>query len=247
MGNYIKLISLLLFGTISLVGCANKPFVSQAQLQERAIISQYNDALAFANECSDKYKNNADFLTTHAEISVKGLNPPNKIELMSSNKKLTNNQKKVFQSFIKLRDECSQGVLSRLNGSPFYGLFQSRDTSLGIIEAGLISDQISIGEFNIKKIELTQKLLNDVASLQQQLSSQFAQSHAAEAAAESNRRATAAAIWAGGMQGMANSFGNTAQYYQNQNQQLFQQNQYRAPVITNCQPNGVGGFNCSSR
>jgi len=45
----------------------------------------------------------------------------------------------------------------------------------------------------------------------------------------------------------ANSFGNTAQYFQNQNQQLMQQNQYRAPVNTNCQPNGVGGFNCTSR
>jgi len=243
----MKLLCLLLLGTIALVGCANKPFLSQAQVQEVAITNQYNDALFFANQCIDKYKDNPDFVTTYEEISVRGLNASNRTELMSSNKKLSSNQKRVFQNFIKLRDECSQGVLSRLNSSPFYSLFQSKDTSQGIIEASLIGDKITIGDFNIKKIEIIQKLSNDVAVLQRNLSIQFGQQHAAEWAAESNRRATSAAIWAGGMQGMANSFGNTAQYYQNQNQQLMQQNQYRAPVNTNCQPNGVGGFNCTSR
>jgi hypothetical protein len=240
-------IGLSLITISALTGCANKPFVSQSQIQERAIINQYNDALAFAKECIDKYKDNPDFVTTYEEISVRGLNASNRTELMSSNKKLSTNQKRAFQNFIKLRDECSQGVLSRLNGSPFYSLFQSKDTSQGITEASLLSDKITIGEANVRKVETIQKMLNDIAVLQQQLSAQFAQSHGAEAAADANRRAAAAAAWAGGMQGMARSYGNTAQYFQNQNQQLMQQNQYRAPVNTNCQPNGVGGFNCTSR
>lgn len=243
----MKLLSMLSLGIIALVGCANKPFLSQAQQQEVAITNQYNDALFFANQCIDKYKDNPDFLVTYNEISIRELAASNRIQLMASSKKLSSSQKIAFQNFIKLRDECSQGVLSRLNGSPFYSLFQSRETAQGIVEASLIGDKITVGEFNVKKIEIVQKFSNDVAVLQRNLSIQFGQQHAAEWAAESNRRATSAAIWAGGMQGMANSFGNTAQYFQNQNQQLMQQNQYRAPVITNCQPNGVGGFNCSSR
>lgn len=242
----MKLISVLIIGLLLITGCAKKPFVSQAQIQEKAIVDQYTGAFAYAKECLGKYDNNPDFLLSYEQITLKGMNPPNRLELLSSNKKLNAKQKAAYQNYTKLTDECSRGVISRMQGSPFYGLFQALDSSLGINDANLLSEKITIGQANTRKLEIMQKFTADNSALQQKVSAYFAQAHGAEATADANQRAAMAAAFMGGMQSMSNSYNNTAQFYQNQNQQLIQQNQYK-PATTNCQPNGVGGFNCSSR
>lgn len=243
----MKLKYLLLVALLALTACAKKPYVSQAQQEEKAIIDQYVGGLTYAKECLDKEDGNPDFILVYEQVTLKGGNPQNRTQLLASNKKLNSKQRAAFQNYLKITDACTRGVMSRLQGSPFYNLFQSTDSQLGINDANLLSDKINIGQANVRKLEIIQKFLADNTALQQQISARFSQAHGAELAAEENRRAAAAAAWASGMQGMANSYNNLSQYYLNQNQQLLQQNQYRAPTNTNCQPNGVGGFNCTSR
>ena len=155
-------------GLISLTACVTKPDAPQIQVGQQSLSDQLNIAVAYSTECLDKYNNHPDFLLTYQEIYLQGTNPPNKIELLTSNKRLNSKQKKAFQNYIKLTGACTEGVMSRIQGSPLFSLFQRTDALLDVNESSLLADKITIGEANARKLDITQKFYSDISSLQRQ-------------------------------------------------------------------------------
>lgn len=211
-----------------IVSCATQSFVSQAQIKQQAINKQLSDAIAYGKECSDSNAGDPDVVLSYEQITVKGLNPQNRSELLASNKKLTAKQKQAYKNYLKLDSACFAGVIAKLDGSPFSTLFQSAEALEAVNDANLLSGKVTIGEANAKKIEIIQKAKADLSALQLQLNSQFQQDHNAEAVVQSNKNAAAAAIASSGnnaVQTAINNMNTRTQIIQNQTtQQLLQQN-----------------------
>ncbi|QWD06936.1 hypothetical protein G6719_06685 [Polynucleobacter paneuropaeus] len=163
-----KLKYLLVTGLLVLGACATQTNISQPRVIEKSISDQISSAVAYSDECLSKYDNNPDFLLTYQEIYLKGENPPNKNLLLSSNKKLNAKQKKAFQNYTKLTDECTQGLMSRVKGAPFFNLFESTDALLGVNESNLLDEKITIGEANNKKLEISRSFSNSLSTLLKQ-------------------------------------------------------------------------------
>lgn len=214
-------------GIAALAGCATQPFVSKAQIKQQAINNQLKDAIAYGKECSDSNADNPDVVLSYEQITVKGLNPPNRSELLASNKKLTAKQKQAYKNYLKLDNTCFAGVIAKLDGSPFLTLFQNAEALEAVNDANLLSGKITIGESNAKKIEIVQKAKSDLSALQLQLNTQFQQDHNAEAVVQSNKNAAAAAIASSGnnaAQSAINNMNTRTQIIQNNTtQQILQQ------------------------
>jgi polyribonucleotide nucleotidyltransferase len=131
-------------------------------------------------------------------------------------------------------EACFIGVMARLEGSPYATLFQGADALSAVNDASLLNGNITIADANAKKIEIVQKFLNDLTTLQQQLTAQFQQAHNTEVVVRSNNQAVSSVA----AQNAINSMNTATQIRQSQTtQQLLQQNQYRVPAP-------CLGFNC---
>lgn len=214
-------------GTALLTACSTQPFVSQAQIKQQAINDQLKDALAYGKECSESNADNPDVVLSYEQITVKGLNPPNRSELLASNKKLTAKQKQAYKNYLKLDSTCFSGVIAKLDGSPFLTLFQSTEALEAVNDANLLSGKITIGDANARKIEIIQKAKGDLSALQLQLNTQFQQNHNAEIVVQSNKNAAAAAIASSGNNAAQNAINNmntrTQIIQNNTTQQILQQ------------------------
>lgn len=201
------LVSLLTF-PLFLTGCA----ISTAS----KFNNQLNQAVAYSKKCSSDIAQNPDVILTYEQIVLKGLNPPNRAELLSSDQKLTDTQKIFFQNFLKLDASCDEGTLAILKDSPYETLARGSDALSAIVDSNLLTDKISIGESNAKRLEIKQKFLSDVTLLRQSLNVQVLQ-----------EAASADAI----SQTAINNMNTSNQIRQNQmTQQLLQQNQYKVPT-----------------
>ena len=221
-----KCFSLLLV-VLALAGCASKPFVSQAQVKQQAVNNQFKSAISYIKECEEANANHPDVILTYEQVTVKGLNPPNRSALLTTNKKLNAEQRIAFQNYIKMDDVCFAGVMAKLEGSPYVTLFQGTEALSAVNDANLLNGNITIAEANARKIEIVQKFLSDLNALQQQLSAQFQQAHNTEAIIRSNRQVADDVA----AQNAINSMNTATQIRQSQTtQQLLQQNQYRVPT-----------------
>ena len=206
-----KLVLLYLFISFSLVGCNGNPFATQA----RVFNDQFRNALILSKQCDEANANNPDVVLTYEQIMVKGMNSPNRSELLASDKKLSEQQKVAYQNYLKLDDVCFKVAMDKLKNNPYANLLRSAEALSAINDSNLLNGKISIGEANAKKIEITQKLVTDITLLRQQLNNQDLQEQL------SGNIAAQDAI---------NQMNTATQIRQNQmTQQILQQNQYRVP------------------
>jgi hypothetical protein len=224
----------LLALTLVLLGCTTQPFISQAQIKQQSVNNQLKGAIDYIKECEDANASNPDVINTYEQITVKGLNPANRSVLLTTNKKLNAEQKAAFQSYLKMDEACFNGVMVRLEGSPYATLFQGADALSAVNDASLLNGTITIADANAKKIEIVQRFLSDLTTLQQQLTAEFQQAHNTEVVIRSNNQAVSSVA----AQNAINSMNTATQIRQSQTtQQLLQQNQYRVPAP-------CLGFNC---
>lgn len=217
-----------------LIGCSTQPFVSQAQIKQQTVNKQLKGAMDYIKECEDANANNPDVILTYEQITVKGLNPANRSVLLTTNKKLNVEQKNAFQNYLKMDEVCFAGVMAKLEGSPYLTLFQGADALSAVNDANLLNGNITIADANAKKIEIVQKFLSDLTTLQQQLATQFQQAHNTEVVVRSNNQAVSSVA----AQNEINNMNTATQIRQSQTtQQLLQQNQYKVPAP-------CLGFNC---
>lgn len=224
----------LLALSLVLLGCTTQPFISQAQIKQQSVNNQLKSAIDYIKECGETNASNPDVILTYEQITVKGLNPTNRSVLLTTNTKLNAEQKAAFQSYLKMDEACFTGVMAKLEGSPYATLFQGADALSAVNDASLLNGNITISDANAKKIEIIQKFLSDLTTLQQQLTAQFQQAHNTEVVVRSNNQAVSSVA----AQNAINSMNTATQIRQSQTtQQLLQQNQYRIPAP-------CLGFNC---
>lgn len=224
----------LLALTLVLLGCTTQPFISKAQIKQQSVNNQLKSAIDYIKECEDENASNPDVIITYEQITVKGINPANRSELLTTNKKLNAEQKTAFQSYLQMNKACFTGVMARLEGSPYATLFQGADALSAVNDSSLLNGTITIADANAKKIEIVQKFISDLTTLQQQLTAQFQQAHNTEVVVRSNNQAVSSVA----AQNAINSMNTATQIRQSQTtQQLLQQNQYRVPAP-------CLGFNC---
>lgn len=231
MKKYFLLLAIL---TFIITGCAGTQYFSKAQIQLHALNEQFNGAIAYAKECEAAYAKNPDVVLSYEQVTLNGLNPSNRSELLASNKKLNAKQKKAYQLFLKLESDCFVGAMAKLKGSPYASLFESTDALIAINDANLLTEKVTIGEASSRKLEILSKFHSDLSTLQHQVSTQYMQAHNAEVTELAGKRVESAIAW----QGVINNMNTATLIRQNQmNQQLLQQNQYKIP------PSCLG-FNC---
>lgn len=244
----IKILVLPLF-VATLLGCASTVELTKADIERRAVNQQVIDANQAHQLCLNQLESNSDYKLALNQIIVESELAENRFELFNKKVKITSAQKKSLQIYLTEVTKCTQVHLTALSGSPYLNPYESYYAALDRVHANLLGSQMTIGLANERKLALIEMRQKQYAQITGALADMFNQARSQElrtreASSQANR-----ARWAAAMQSISNSYGNMAQYYQNQNQQLQQNNQYqyRAPTNTSCQPNGVGGFNCTTR
>ena len=228
-------------------GCAaRQPQVTQAQQQFQDFSSRMVAAGISQTKCYDELAKNPDVQKTFSEIIIQSPQAANRFDLIGSNIKLSEAQKKVFKNYLSQIEVCKNEYLQNITGTPFVTLTQGYYGAMDIVHANLLSGKSTIGQASTSKMELNTKHNADFQAIAANIRLYYENSNAAELnkiAAEDDARRS---YWANAMQGMGQAFRNNAQYYQNQNNQLINNNQNRAPTTTRCNQWG-SQINCTSQ
>ncbi len=233
----------------TLLGCASTVELTKADIERREVNKQVVDANQAQQMCLNALEANADYKLVTSQIIVDSELAENRFELINKKNKISSVQKKSLQIYLAEVTKCTQIHLAALSGSPYLNAYESYYAALDRVHANLLGSQMTIGLANERKLALIEMRQKQYFQITGALADMFNQARSQELKTREANSQANRARWAAAMQSMSNSFGTASQYYQNQNQQLQQNNQYqyRAPTNTSCQPNGVGGFNCTTR
>lgn len=234
---------------MTLFGCASTVELTKADIERREVNQQVIDANQAHQLCLSQLDLNPDYKLATNQIIIDSELAENRFELINKKTKINSTQKKSLLVYLTEVTKCTQIHLKALTGSPYLNPYESYYSALDRVHANLLGSNMTIGVANERKLDLIELRQKQYAQITGALADMFNQARSQELRTREANSQANRARWAAALQSMSNSFGNASQYYQNQNQQLQQNNQYqyRAPTNTSCQPNGVGGFNCTTR
>jgi hypothetical protein len=226
-----KLWLLLLIAALS-SGCA----LNQVNLSEQKNAEMKQRLAA----CENEIRTTPAVQLIDGEVIFNTLESANRVVLMASTSRINDRQANALVEYVQLTQKCRQITLE-------YGQYWPAQTAeqrryYGDIDttyAKLLSREITIGQANREKSEKVNKMLTVIDSINQR---------ARDAQESQNRQADSQnrANWANALQRMGQAFGNNAQYYQNQNNQLINNNQNPAPTTTRCNQWG-SQINCTTQ
>jgi hypothetical protein len=223
MSKFFQAIFVVLSGS-ALLGCAQTNTV-------RGPVDSYNAAAKLGNSCSDRVRKSEIGRFVHENIMyLDSEDTVTTVRLMSSRELLSDDQSKMFLSYLSLSVECRNITRN------FEGATQLRSTvdryfgELDLAYARMVAREISIGEANRLRKDAQMRASASLADFDAGVQRQFSEAMAAE---EANRRAVA------------------TQYLLNQMQKpAYQlpipQNTYKPPVQTNCTRVG-DNLSCTTR
>jgi hypothetical protein len=248
----MKILGLVLVTTGLLVGCAQRPYIPQmspAQSNMEARKSQLASAHAALQSCGERLRNpdlNKKTAESFAIVANSVLfdkdDSPNKLELMSSDKKITEPQKKALLEIVTAWQECRSGMKQNLASFPaLLPAYENYYGEMDIVYANLLSKKITIGQANQERSKLAAKrkaeYMNGISAMNNQYGQQINQENQARQAEDMQRRAIAA-------QYLMNQQSINAQQQMN-NQNQFNNSINNKPVNTNCTRYG-NQVNCTS-
>lgn len=227
---------------LALGGCAQRGLSPAAQSQNNAQILQmsFDESRSRSQRCLAGVAKNPSAQYVYANIIYENQNSPNKIELLASNAKLADSQRKYLLEYISLLQSCRQEVTANLVDYPSIIAALNRGYGDGdIIFADLLAKKITIGEANRQKVKLQARIQEEVTAagnaIRNGYINQYNQDMNRQVAEDNNRRAIAASY----LMNMQNN--QTQQNIANQNQ--FNNNR---PINTNCTRYG-NQVNCTSQ
>jgi hypothetical protein len=223
----IRLICISLSFIFFVTGCA-----TQAQLRSDAMKQAFDDGVAKNRACRAAMKANTSVVFTFNNILIENDNSPNKYTLLSSNQKLNKEMQQHFINYLNENSKCR--ALSIENASKVHSALvipilesQRRGDNLA---AKLLSNEITIGEFNRGFQDSRSQFDREFRSTQAEIDRELQNNHNYEM----QSRQRAALI-------MQNWSIQQQQLYQNQ--MLY--NNLNRPVTTNCSV--IGNFiNCTT-
>ena len=153
------LISLLM---CTLISCAHQPQPTQAMQinsQLHSILQRMNDE---TNSCARKNNDNASSKVVNEQIMFASLTSPNKIELLTNNNKISDEQKVAMLEYLKKNSQCREIRLKALGSntylSPLLIAQQKYNSQLDDVYVKLINKEITISEANKLKDTYAQNL-----------------------------------------------------------------------------------------
>ena len=114
-----KILLLILVAAV-MMGCANKPQTTQAQqinYQLQAITQRKNEELKV---CIDKNNEDENSKIVREQVIWNDQNRPYKIELLSNNKMITDDQKRALRNYLKINLECRKIVLNAFASNTYF-------------------------------------------------------------------------------------------------------------------------------
>lgn len=253
---------LLLLAPIILLGCTNNQYSAtsldgstqgERRLEGSKRIYAYEQNKL--TKCSDSLRNSSEnpssaaaFKVIDAEVFYRQEDSPNKLALMSSEKKINKKQSALLLEGVQSFQKCRLGIKEGLSMYPtLLSPFENYYGEMDVVYSKLISGQITIGEANRQQSQLALKAKNEFTSNSTALAARYnADSNREVQAIQAEERAKQAAD----LQRRAIA----AQYLMNQQainaqQQINQQNQLnnQKPIRTNCTNFGTGMISCTSQ
>lgn len=241
-------LAFLALSTLLLASCAQRQYQPTAtQMQRDNLVQIENAAQKQYFNCVGSARVNPEIAPSYKIVDEQVIyqNPdsPSKLNLMASNAKITEPQKKALLTYLGAVRPCRTAAISDLKSLPTLAvLHENYQGDMDILYSKLISKKITIGEANQQTAQIFAKLKVDYTAATQninnQYSSQINQELQARQQEESQRRAIAA-------QYMMNQQAIQAQQNIANQQNLQNQMNLNKPVTTNC--NRVGNqVNCTS-
>ena len=223
MKKFFQAIFVVLSGS-ALLGCAQTKIA-------KGPFDSYNAAGRLADACAQKVNATESGRFVHENIlSLNSADTETTVRLMASKDLVSEDQAKVFLTFLNLNSECRRIGKQFEGGVQLHTALNRFFGDLDLAYARMIAREISIGEGNRLRRDAGLDLNSTLTDLAAGVQRQYSEAMAAE---EANRRAVA------------------TQYLLNQMQKpVYQlptpQNTYRPPVQTNCTRIG-DSLNCTSR
>lgn len=269
-----KILTISIF--LTLAGCAQRQnqqsqYYSQQMSLAQANRNQLANTVKNANEavesCTNSLQDDPATKIVYDQIIIRRIDSPNKLQLLSSQAKLNQSQIAALTKAWQLGQNCRQIHIDRLSDYPTIAKTRKDYYSdMDIVYANLLSKKITIGEANLKKVELMNRSANEGSAAYQKIidgyngrveqarvqAYQAQQQDQARREADNERSRLAAAAF---LQNMSNQKAAQAQTYQNQavppayvpsnNNPFYStpQQPIQSPTV-NCNPNGLGGFRC---
>lgn len=163
-----KLTFLTIVVTLVLIGCVQRQFVASTprvdESRSAALREQNNSWNKAIQGCLGRTKKDPAVQLVNAEILYEAGNSLNKDALISSNKKITNNQKNALSKYLLLIQNCREIDLQYKNIFPSrVGILTSYYKDMDVIYAKLFAETITIGQANSFKLSRLAKLDIDLA------------------------------------------------------------------------------------
>lgn len=247
MNNSAKLILLAVSGLL-LASCAQRQYQPTAgEIQRNNSVQIENSAQSRLRQCTETAEAipevGANAKLVDSQVLNLKVDSPNRLELMTSEARITEVQKKALLAYLAATQSCRTGIKNDLSQiPPLFTLIDVYQGEMEILYARLISRKVTIGEANQQRAQLFSKLRTDYSAATQNLNSQFnsqiSQELQARQQEDSQRRALAAQYL------MNQQAIQSQQNIANQQRLQNQMNQNR-PVTTNCNRFG-NQVNCTS-
>lgn len=143
--------SLLIIFCLVQAGCATN---AQMQLSQQS--KQMNESISNFNNCMEQVKSAPYSQTAYQKIIVPNKNSPNKLELLGSTEKLSEELKSDFISTANLLNSCESEFAKQVfKFNANFGLvISSTQNKVDLINVELLQKQISIGEYNKKLLKI---------------------------------------------------------------------------------------------
>jgi hypothetical protein len=226
MKKYIRLICIsLLF--IFVTGCA-----TQAEIRRNAIQKALDEGAAKNRACRDAMKSNPSVLYTFNNIMLENDASTNKFTLLTSDQKIDKEMQQQFINYMNENSKCRILVIeivSKIHSGLLIPVLESQ-RKIDTLFAELLSNQVTIGEFNRKLQENRSQFDREWSMTLSSINKELAENHNYEM----QNRQRAALL-------MQNWSAQQQQLYQNQ--MLY--NNLNRPRYTNCNVFG-NTVNCST-
>ncbi len=173
----MKNLILMLVFTVLLSGCQTMGNKTGAQLESDRVTYLFNKSNSDTLLCHGEISKTTPYKVVYSDIFFEKDDSPNKYDLLSSNKKLTINQKESLKEYLVLQNKCRQAKLEPLNGLPHQIVSMQYNNSMDEVYLKLFKDEITIGQANEAKVKIAMEYRMNWTKETAELNARLQESH----------------------------------------------------------------------
>lgn len=150
----------------SMLGCAgyvqDSQIKSQTDIKVEQLKRQYASAQQAILKCYGDAANTPDGKIVGSEVLYLKFDDPIRYQLASIKKTINSRQKTALNGYIATELRCRKVVLNSTNGLPHERAYTNSFTAIDQVYVGLLSGSMTIGEANVRKMEIQNVFVADL-------------------------------------------------------------------------------------